>query len=87
MKSFSPNASHKENSKLSRQGKRPGPPTWKARRWPVRLEQDENEQWIVFINDGPNGLPASDVEVSLWLENQELKEKLEELLENINPAV
>lgn len=83
MKNFMPSAAHKENAKLARQGKKAAGPEWQAKHWQVRLEQDENSQWLVFINGGKNGLPASDVEVSLWLENQKLKEKLEELHENI----
>jgi len=74
---FSPNESYKANSKLANQGRKAAAPKWQARRWKVRLEQDENEQWIVFINDGGHGLPASDVEVSLWLELQELKKSQE----------
>lgn len=64
-------AAHKENAKLARQGKKTASPGWIANRWQIRLEQDENRQWLVFINGGKNGLPASDVEVSLWLDLQE----------------
>jgi hypothetical protein len=74
---FMPNETHKENSKLANKGLKKSAPAWQARRWKIRLEQNEAGEWWVYINDGPTGLPASDVEVSLWLELQEVKEALE----------
>lgn len=41
----------------------------------LALEQDADGNWTLTINGG-TPLPASDVEVQLWLENQELKNEL-----------
>jgi hypothetical protein len=64
---------HLENSGRSKQekGEKPKKP-WNARRSKVRLEQNEIGEWFVVIADG-NPLPATDVEVSIWLELQEVK--------------
>ena len=45
---------------------------WTARRQKVRLFQDNNGEWFIRGQSG-RGIPATDWEVSLWLELLEEK--------------
>jgi hypothetical protein len=51
---------------------------WKARRHSCRLEQDARGNWWLFINSSEHGIPASDVEVSLWLDLQDALKNVKE---------
>lgn len=64
-------ASHIENSRLAKRGLKPGPLPWKPRRHQVSLSQDESGAWWAHINGSTTGIPATDVEISLWLDLQE----------------
>jgi len=71
-------ATHKANSAASHNGTPAPALKWKAKRHKCRLEQDGNGNWWVFINGTGSGIPASDVEVSLWLDLQDaLKQEKE----------
>jgi hypothetical protein len=62
---------HLENSRLARRGEKPGPAPYKPKFRNVRLEQDpETGLWFVFTGASKNGLPATDIEISLWLRLQ-----------------
>lgn len=56
----------------ARSGTNP-PLIWKPRRVKVRLFQDETGQWMVVLGRNGNPMLATDAEVALWLELQELK--------------
>lgn len=63
-----PTPQHKENSRLAKRGQKPPAPPRKTNRWPaVRLEETP-EGWVVVFTDTKHTLPATDVEVSLWLQ-------------------
>lgn len=51
------------------------PPPWNARRSSVRLEKREHGEWWIRTPDGA-GIPATDFEVSLWLELQDTRRAL-----------
>lgn len=63
-----PTERHKENSRLAKRGQKPPAAPRKIDRWPaVRLEETP-EGWIVVFIASNHTLPATDVEVSLWLQ-------------------
>jgi len=41
-----------------------------------RLEQNESDEWLLYIGKTGNPLPASIVEIALWLKIKELEEAL-----------
>jgi hypothetical protein len=71
-------AAHKANSAASHKGTPAPALKWKARRLVCRLEQDARGNWWLFINSSEHGIPASDVEVSLWLDLQDALKKEKE---------
>lgn len=73
---FIPEQRHIENSRLARRGLKPPAPPHRARQVAVTLEQDEKGEWFVRLGKSKNLLPATDVEVALWLQIQELKTQL-----------
>lgn len=73
---FNTTAQHSKNIALAKAGKKAPAPAWKPRRHQVRLEQNEAGQWIVYINGYGQGIIATDVEISLWLDLLELKNAL-----------
>ena len=76
------NARHRQAAKRRQQvaQRQPATKPWRARKVTVRLEQNENGEWMHVINDGSPFL-ATDAEVALWLELQEALAALEMLRE------
>ena len=73
-----PTRQHLENAQLSRRGKKPPPPRRrKVKELEIHLEQDEDGNWLVVCQGSKKGLPATDYEVTLWRELQELRANLE----------
>jgi hypothetical protein len=72
-------ATHKANSAASHKGTPAPVLKWIAKRHKCRLEQDARGNWWLFINSSEHGIPASDVEVSLWLDLQEALKKEKEM--------
>ncbi len=64
-----PSASHQLNSRLANTVGKPGPGQYLAKDLTVTLEQNDAGDWLLRINRGMP-MPATDVEVSLWLRLQ-----------------
>lgn len=67
---FIQNEQHQANSKAAINGVKAAPVGYKTCHVNVSLKQDPNGQWLVIINRG-RPMPATDAEVSLWLQLQE----------------
>jgi hypothetical protein len=70
-----PNDSHKQNSAAAIRGEKASGPAkyqFPVMRDVILRKDGVGGSWQVYIGNG-NPLPASPVEVALWLENQKLK--------------
>jgi hypothetical protein len=45
---------------------------------PVKIWMEPGGQWMIKIGSGQHPLPATDIEVALWQDNQELRQQLKE---------
>ncbi len=69
-----PTRQHLDNSRLAKQGKKPPAPCRrKVKELEIHLEQDEDGNWLVICRGSKKGIPATDYEVTLWRELQELR--------------
>lgn len=66
---------HKVNSRLGKLGQKPGPGQRMIPRLEVSLEQNRDQVWLVRINGGLP-MPATDIEVELWIRLQALQDYL-----------
>jgi len=69
---FVQNKSHAENSAAAIRGEKPEPAGYESHLVDAALVKDHNGRWLVVINHGLP-MPATDVEVSLWLRLQQVK--------------
>lgn len=58
----------------------PAPKPWQAKRHAVRLAQDKRGEWWIYAESGA-GIPATDFEVSLWLDLCECRQALGQAME------
>jgi hypothetical protein len=64
------------------QARQPKGMRWEARRVKIkRLFRNNLGEWMVELVGG-NPMPATDVEVSLWVELEEMRERIEGLEQN-----
>lgn len=66
---------HIANSRLGKIGQKPGPGARITPRLEVSLEQNKDRVWLVRINGGLP-MPATDIEVELWIRLQALQDYL-----------